>query len=180
MPCIERSSAGTIRALLLTKSFSPDRYADALESWEWIGLDDKAPTFTSLFGHVFLQNREGYWYLDVISGTLEMLWPDAATLQAVLDTDEGQDEFLLGGLALGAARRGLVLADNQVYDFTPPPVLGGPFDLANVGAADFVVAVNIAGQIHQQVRQATHGTTVASLTVNEDVPAKRAKFWRRR
>ena len=76
----------------LTKTFLPGQYAEALESWAWIGLDGKAPVLSSLFGHVFLQSAEGYWYLDVIGGSLEMLWPDAASLQAVLDADEGQDE----------------------------------------------------------------------------------------
>ena len=155
-----------MRYLLLTKSFLPDQYAEALESWAWVGLDGKVPVLSSLFGHVFLQSAEGYWYLDVIGGSLEMLWPDAASLQAVLDTDEGLDEFLLGGIALAADGQGVALAANQVYDFNPPPVLGGPFDVANLVASDFVVAVNIAGQIHDQLRRLPPGTKVREVTVD--------------
>ncbi len=93
-----------MRRLLFTKTFFPSQYAEALESWAWIDLDGKVPVLSSLFGHVFLQSVEGYWYLDVIGGSLEMLWPDAASLQAALDTEGGQDEFLLGGIALAADR----------------------------------------------------------------------------
>ena len=50
-----------MRYLLLTKSFLPDQYAEALESWAWVGLDGKVPVLSSLFGHVFLQSAEGYW-----------------------------------------------------------------------------------------------------------------------
>lgn len=55
--------------------------------------------------------------------------------------------WLLGGLAMGADRAGLVLGDAQVYDFTPPPALGGSYEVANLSIMDFVVAVNIAGQL---------------------------------
>lgn len=169
-----------MRCLRLTKTFPPDRYAEALESWAWIGLDGKAPILSSLFGHVFLQSAEGYWYLDVISGSLEMLWPDAASLQAVLDSVEGQDEFLLGGIALAAEAQGLSLGADQVFDFNPPPVLGGPFDVANLVATDFVVAVNIGGQIHDQLRGSPRGTKVRQVTVDSTPESKKSKFWQRK
>lgn len=171
--------AGTMRYLLLTKTFSPDQYTDGLESWAWIGLEGKEPVLASLFGHVFLKGADGYWYLDVIGGSLSLLWPDASTLQAVLDTEDGQDEFLLGGLAFAADRRGLVLAENEVFDFAPPPVLGGPFDVANLSATDFVVAVNIAGQIHEQVRKLSPGTKIGRVTVDAEAEPRAKKFWRR-
>ena len=168
-----------MRCLLLTKTFLPDQYAEALESWAWIGLDRKVPVLSSLFGHVFLQSVEGYWYLDVIGGSLRKLWPDAAALQAVLDSDDGQDDFLLGGLALAAERRGLVLTESEVFDFNPPPVLGGPFDAANLTAMDFVVAVNMAGQIHEQVRNLPAGTKIGRVTVDGASEPKKSRFRRR-
>jgi hypothetical protein len=168
-----------MRCLQLTKTFSQDQYADALESWSWVGLDGKVPVLSSLFGHVFLQSVEGYWYLDVIGGSLDLLWPDSATLHAALDTEDGQDDFLLGGLAYGANRRGLVLAENDVFDFNPPPVLGGPFDAANLTAMDFVVAVNIAGQIHEQVRNLPAGTKIGRVTVDAAPEPKKSRFGRR-
>jgi hypothetical protein len=163
---------------MLTKTFSPDQYAGALESWAWIGLAGKEPRLSSLFGHTFLQDADGWWYLDVIGGSLNLLWPDAATLRAALDSSDGQDEFLLGGLAFGADQRGLVLAENQVFDFTPSPVLGGPFEVANLSVIDFVVAVNIAGQIHEQVRNLPAGTKIGGLTVDA-APQPRKSRWRR-
>jgi Domain of unknown function (DUF1851) len=153
---------------MLTKQFSDAQYAQALESWSWIGLEDKQPVLSSLFGHTFLQNRDGWWYLDVIAGSLELLWPDAVNLNAVLDSSDGQDEFLLGGLAYAAEARGVVLSANQVYDVEPPPVLGGAFDVANLRPSDFVVTVNIAGQIHDQVRGLAPGTQIGQVTVSDE------------
>ncbi len=163
----------------LTKTFHPDQFADALESWAWIGVEGKVPLMTSLFGHVFLQDGAGCWYLNVISGSLEQCWADVAELQTVLDSEAGQDEFLLGGLALAADRHGVQLDDHQVYDFTPPPALGGPFDVANISAADFVVTVNVLGQIHDQVRALRPGTKISRVTMEEPTPSKPGRFWRR-
>lgn len=103
----------------------------------------------------------------------------AASLQAVLDSSDGQDEFLLDGLAFAADRRGVLLAANEVFDLNPPPVLGGPCDGANISATDFVVAVNIAGQIHRQVRTLSAGTKVGQVTVDAAPRTKRSRFWRR-
>ncbi|WP_433650977.1 hypothetical protein ACQP2C_32125 [Micromonospora zamorensis] len=43
----------------LTKQFSEQQYARALESWAWLDLAGKAPRFTSLFGDVFLESADG-------------------------------------------------------------------------------------------------------------------------
>ena len=169
-----------MRCLLLTKNFDPEQFAEALESWAWVGVDGKVPVMSSLFGHVFMQSAEGYWYLDVLAGSLQMVWPDAAALQAALDSESGQDDYLLGGLALAADRRGVQLAANEVFDFNPPPVLGGPFDVANLSATDFVVAVNIARQIHDQVRNLAPGTKIGRVSVDSASESKTSKFWRRK
>ena len=173
--------------MLLTKTFSPEQYRDALESWEWIGIGNRTPVLSSLFGDLFLQDHDGYWFLDTIEGSLTHVWADRDELQAALDADEGQDRFLLGGLAMAAEHRGVVLAPNEVYDLVPPPVLGGPFDPANVTATDFVVAVNIAGQLHDQLRDVPPGTKISGFSLDSgkaapttERPGGRRRWGRRR
>ncbi len=58
----------------------------------------------------------------------------------------------------------MALAAADVYSFTVPPVLGGQIELANVEVADFVVAVNIAGQLHQQVKDLPPGSKISGFT----------------
>jgi hypothetical protein len=156
--------------MLLTKTFSPEVYRDALETWEWIGLTGKAPVLSSLFGDVFLLDPDGYWFLDTMEGSLTHICASRDELQAALDSEEGQDRYLLGGLAMAAERRGSVLATNEVYDFVLDPILGGPFDPANITAADFVVAKYIAGQLHDQIRHLPSGTKISGFTVDGAPP----------
>ncbi|GHJ45198.1 hypothetical protein Cs7R123_25400 [Catellatospora sp. TT07R-123] len=145
----------------LTKTFTDEQYARALESWAWLDLAGRKPVFTSLFGDVFLAGTDGVSYLDVIEGRLlTAVWPTGADLEASLNTEEGEDRYLLGGLALGAQARGLTLGPDQVFTFMPPPVLGGKVGLETIEVADFVMAVDIAGQIHDQVRAMPPGASI--------------------
>jgi hypothetical protein len=50
---------------------------------------------------------------------------DRRGLNVALNSEEGQDMYLLGALAMAAERTGLVAGPNQVYDFTISPALGG-------------------------------------------------------
>lgn len=153
-------------AVDLTRQFSPDQLEHALESWAWIGLEGKTPLATSLFGDVFLEDNDGIWFLDTIDGTLRREWDSRASLLADLETTEGQDRFLLGGLALAAHSQGIELAPNEVFDFVKPPILGGEFSIDNIQPMDFVVKINIAGQLINQVRQLPPGTKISGFTVD--------------
>jgi hypothetical protein len=147
-----------------TKAFTSDQYARALESWTWVDLAGKTPMFTSLFGDVFLSSPSGWWYLDTLEGSLDLVWDSEAAMTAALAEDAGQDRYLLGALAVEAARRGLVLADDEVYALVPPPVLGGGFGVDSIAVYHFEVAVNLAGQVHEQVRHLPPGTRITSVS----------------
>jgi hypothetical protein len=69
---------------------------------------------------------------------------------------------------MAAERAGLVTSADQVYDFTISPVFGGSIDASNVGVIDFVVGVNIAGQLHDQLRGLPPGTAISGVTIGDD------------
>lgn len=149
----------------LTKDFSGDDYAAALESWAWLDLTGAAPVLATLFGDVILQTPQGLAFLDTVEGTLTVAWPDRESVEASLKTQDGQDRYLMGELALAAAEQGIVPGPDQVLSFIHPPVLGGALTVDNLEVQDFVVATNIAGQIHQQVLDLPAGTPIAGVAV---------------
>jgi hypothetical protein len=142
----------------MTKTWMPEQYTGALESWHWLDLNHRTPRFSSLFGDVFFEAGDGGWFLDSLEGSLSREWDDREHMQAALSTAEGQDRYLLAGLAHAAHERGIALSRDQVYDFTTPPILGGEIVVDNVSAMDFVVSLNIAGQLHDQIRGLPPGT----------------------
>ena len=69
-------------------------------------------------------------------------------------------------VAVAAAQNGIALAPEQIYDFSTPPVLGGELAVENLSATDFQVARNIAGQIHEQVRNLPPGTPISEIKIS--------------
>lgn len=153
--------------LELTRRFSSATYSDALESWTFLDLSNKSPALTSPFGDIFFQAADGIWWLDTVEGKLVRPWSDQDAFRAELSTVEGQDRYLLAGLAHAAHQAGLQPGPDEIYDFKVAPVLGGAFEVTNVGICDFVVAVNIAGQIHEQVRALPPGTKITGFTADK-------------
>ena len=136
-----------------------------MSSWAWLeGLDRMVPVLANAFGDVFLRDQDGsFSFLDTVDGSLARAWPDAAALQAAINTREVQDEYLLAHLVRAA---GLEPGPEQVLSFRIPPVLGGELSVENIELADFVVSVNVAGQVHEQVRALPPGTPVTDIRID--------------
>ncbi|GAB4588286.1 hypothetical protein Ntsu_61180 [Nocardia sp. IFM 10818] len=147
----------------LIKTFTAEEYASGLESWAWLGLEGKTPMCSSLFGDVFFLADDGVWWLDTITGELTHEWGSVDEVEAALNSEEGQDKYLLAGLALAVAETGLVPAENQIYDFSHPPVLGGELDVENIEVATMDMSLNMLGQIHDQVRGLPPGTEISGI-----------------
>jgi hypothetical protein len=148
----------------LTRSFSADQFARALESWDWADIQGKQPLFTSPFGDVFFQAQDGFWFLDLLEGTLTRPWSDVGALQAELNTAEGQDRYLMAGLAFAAERQGIIPSGGQVLSFKVAPVLGAAIAVENIEVMDFEVIVHITGQLHRQVRDMPPGSRITGFT----------------
>lgn len=90
----------------------------------------------------------------------------ACDLQVELTTTEGQDQYLLAGLAHAAVQAGPVPGTGQILSFRHPPALGGQLNIGNIEVSDFVVAVNIAGQIRDQIPSLPPGTKITGVTID--------------
>jgi hypothetical protein len=152
----------------LIRRFDDETFARGLADWQWL-LGDRPlrPLAASMFGDVFLQGDDGIWFLDSLEGTLTLQWSDGLALQAALNTEEGQDQFLLAGLAIGARERGIDPGPEQVFMFNTPPALGGEISADNVHAMDFVVAASLCGQMAAQIRDLAPGTQISGFTFKE-------------
>lgn len=150
----------------LTKTFDRAAFEGGLESWAWLDLAAKTPAFSSLFGDVILESADGLWFLDVVEGKLTRPWSSESELRAALAEPEMREQYLREGLAVAAAEDGIALAPDEIYDFSTPPILGGELAVENLKATDFEVALNIAGQIHDQVRDLPEGTRVARTNIS--------------
>jgi hypothetical protein len=157
--------------VVLTRTFSEEFYERVLEDWAWLPLEGKRPFLASLFGDIFLEDNAGIWMLDVLEGSLERVFADRSQMAAVLETEEGQDRYLLSGLAFGAEHRlGIVPGPAQVLAWRLPPVLGAPTKVENLQLMDFEVYLSLQGQLHRQLKDLPPGAKITGFTVGGEAP----------
>ena len=137
-------------------------------------LAGKKPILVTAFADVFLLNEEGVWLLDSLEGRLKRAFTTREELQQALSTQEGQDHYLFSPFVDRAIREDGALAEAQCLDFKIHPVMGGSVAYENVERRDFAVALNIRGQIHDQVRHLKPGTKISGVKMSE---SKTSKPW---
>lgn len=133
----------------LLRPFTPSAFAYGLASWSWVGVSDKTPRFASLFGDVFLESLEGWWFLDTVEGTLELRWRTAVELTTELESADGRNELLLEDLVLEALQHGVVPQDDEVLAFMPHPRLGGRLSAEAAVPMRLELALRLSGEVHR-------------------------------
>lgn len=138
---------------------------EALSAWRWLPLKGKTPLTVTALGDVFLSDEHGVWFLDRIAGTLELVAESETALEVLLNTENGQEHYLWYEL-IEAAQADITLGEDECFDFKVAPRLGGELSVDNLHSVDFVDALHVAGQMHEQVKDLAPGTVVDNIEIN--------------
>lgn len=136
-----------------TISPDPEKLKQALESWDWLGVSGKNPIVVTAFADVFLEDSNGIWLLDTLEGKLKFFCRTRDEMDPLLSTEKSQNIYFFADLIGQAVSEGLCLSAGECYDFKLPPALGGEIAYPNVEKTNFVLALNLRGQIHARNRQ---------------------------
>jgi hypothetical protein len=147
---------------------SPEDIARALESWGWLPIQSKEPVLVTAFGDIFLESSEGIWFLDTLEGNLVRVCNSMADLKKLLATEEAENHYLFAGFVERAHHEGMLLEESECYDFKLNPIVGGKIEYENIEPRNFVVAVNIAGQLHEQTKNMPPGTKITGFTIKDE------------
>ena len=140
----------------------------ALGAWRWLPLNGLTVFAVSAFGEVFLRHDTGrILYIDTIEGQLSDVANNMSEFTRMLSGDEMRDKVLLRGFVMSARTKGLCLDDGECYDFKIAPILGGPMDIDHVEKTSFIVKLDIAGQIHEQVKDLPPGTEISEIQIKD-------------
>ncbi len=159
---------------------SKEAVTSALEAWAWLDIANKKPIRITAFADVFFESCDGVWFLDTLEGKLKRICQTEKELDELLTTEAGMDHYLFSGFVDRAVREGGELAATQCYDFRIHPAVGGACDFSNVETRDFVVALHLRGQLHEQTRKLKPGTKISKFVfIDESKPKSKSmwKFW---
>ncbi len=147
---------------------TPEDITSALDSWTWLPLESKHPILVTAFGDIFFSADSGMWFLDTLEGRLTRVCATRDELDQILMTEDGENHYLFAGFVERAQREGMILEQGQCYDFKLNPVVGGSIEYENVERQNFVVAVNIAGQLHEKVKDLPPETRISEFSIEDD------------
>ena len=146
---------------------TPQDLQGALESWDWIKPPASAPLFVSAFGDLFFQGPRAILMLDTLDGALRSVASNGADLRRRLHDEVVQDELLNSVWIQAAHRQGLYLSDGECFDWKVAPALGGPIASDAIHKMSFVIKVNLAGQLHRQIKALPPGARINRVTISE-------------
>lgn len=147
---------------------SEEDVISALEAWNWLPLTHLSVCAVSAFGEVFFRNETGkIIQLDTIKGSLSKVSDSTSDFVAQIKLEDVQDKLLLAGFIFSMRNNGSHLEKGECYDFKIPPILGGAFHIDNIEKTSFIVKLDIAGQIHQQVKDLPDGTEIGEIIVKD-------------
>ncbi len=123
--------------------------------------EDKRLILISSVGDMYLQNenREVFW-LDVGRGELIQVADSVEEFEALLEDEEIIREWFLVELVAALKREGMQLIPGKLYGYKKLPVMGGEYAPENFVLTDIEVHFQLAGQIHEQIKDLPDGTTI--------------------
>lgn len=141
--------------------------ARALTAWEWLAPPRTGVGLVGPFGDLFFETGDGVVMLDMMEGALRVVAKDREAFVQALGDDDYRDELLGDVWVQAAGRQGLNLAPGECLDWKLPPVLGGQCSIETLAKTLFVVKVDLAGQLHQQVKDLPPGTPITGVTLSD-------------
>jgi len=133
-----------------------------LQEWRWlVGAETEVLRIT-VFGDLFLSSPDGHvHWLDTGSATYEEV---AATIEEWGREAQacGPEWFHLKAL-LDLREQDVALADEQVFSWIHPPMLGGEETAGNVNLGDVFVHVSLMGRIAYAIKDLPPGTPVSAV-----------------
>ena len=154
----------------LLRRYPGDLLAKGLAAWDWLSdLKNKGVLFGSPFGDLFLQDGQGVWFLDTLEGVLSHDWPHVDGCRFKLNTADGQDRYLMAGLAAAAFEAGLVPGRYQALAFRTHPQLGGAFEVDNLELRDIDEVLAAGGRLHARLRELPEDADLSTVECEPEV-----------
>ncbi|WP_026972748.1 hypothetical protein [Aliagarivorans marinus] len=125
----------------------------ALQAWDWLDLDGYTPLAVTAFADVFFEGHGHVVFLDRVGGELHPVCANQQELKLVLESEEGQDHYLMPSLVEQAQERGMQLNPGFCYDFLTSPRLNGPVTIENLCIRGFVESLQQTGELLAQLRR---------------------------
>ncbi len=142
-------------------------WTSALAEWRWLLPANYKARHATYFGDLFLVTGNDVGLLDLENGTFDRYCDVQTSITAALENDDDVDLLLYVKLVDQLAAMDRELTPGRCYHFKIPTVLGGEFDVSNIGTNSMDERIRFCGDIHRQIKDLPDGSAV-ELNITDD------------
>ena len=133
----------------------------AFTAWDWLVPAGCKIALISKFADLFLTTPDGQVsLLDLEGGSLESYSASVSELESSIAGDENTRDIFYIPLVDSLIAAGINLEDGQCYHFKKPTVLGGQFDVSNIGPIDIQERIQSCGNLQRQLNDLPDGAEI--------------------
>lgn len=130
-------------------------WIELIAPWRWIFPEEGEfqPWLLNKFGDLTWVDEHGaVFHLNISEGTLEKVAADEDSFLELLEDDDNASDWLMYPLVDIANEAGLTLAEGECYGFTELPILGGDYEIENLGTYPLAEYWKYCGDLHFQLK----------------------------
>jgi hypothetical protein len=133
-------------------------------SWGWTGLSPAALIDANSFGNLLLTDESGsYWRICPEELDARIVAQDAAAFELLRADPEFQRDWTMAPLHAAALESIGPLSEGRCYCLKIPAVLGGVYDVSNLGEIALDELISFSGDLAQQVEGLPDGAQIRLL-----------------
>ncbi len=122
------------------------------ESWGWTGLEATQIVESNLFGNLIVLSTDGsYWRICPEEWSCEQIASDSRSFVQLFQDDAFQSDWQMTILVEGAEQQFGPPADGQCYCLKIPAIVGGTYEITNVGTISLQELISASGEMAAQI-----------------------------
>lgn len=139
---------------------------DLKQNWSWTGLDPSEVVGENDFGNLIIKDVQGkYWRLTPEECSCEIIAHNRGELDALSVDQKFLADWYMSVLVELARTKHGVLEEGRKYCLKIPAVLGGAYDVDNIGTNSLSELIRFSGHVAQQIADLPDGAEVCFQVV---------------
>ena len=135
--------------------------AEINKAWNWKGFNASEIIQTNDFGNViFKTDKNEYWRICPEEISCEKIAESESEFERLSTDSEFIEDWEMKNLVAVANSELGELAQNQKYCLKLPAVIGGEYEISNIGKISFVELISISGELGFQIKDLKDGEKI--------------------
>ena len=140
---------------------------DIKEAWSWVGLEPKRVVAMNEFGNLLIEDARGrYWRLCPEDVYCKVVAESNEAYESLLKNYEFTSDWEMVELVRKARAKLGPLPEGHRFCLKIPALLGGTYDVANIGTAPLHELVLFSGDLARKTKDLPEGTPIQLRVVD--------------